>query len=53
MPKQRPTQTLRQRTLRRRYRLFTLAEGSHPLARISGTEILGVVILVLIVAYFV
>ncbi len=52
MQKRQSTQKLRKRTSKRRYRLFTLAEDSHPLYRISGVELLGVLILVLIVAYF-
>ncbi|WP_254965948.1 MULTISPECIES: hypothetical protein [unclassified Cyanobium] len=53
MPKPQSAQKLRKRTIKRRYRLFTLAEASHPLYTISGTEILGVVLLILIVAYLV
>lgn len=53
MQKRQSTQKLRKRTIRRRCRLFTLVEASHPLYRITGVEVLGVLILVLIVLYFV
>lgn len=52
MEKSRSPQGLRKRTIRRRYRLFTLTAASHPLYRVSGLEILGLLALVLTVAYF-
>lgn len=52
MEKSRTHQALRKRTLKRRYRLFMLNEASHPLYRVSGLEVLGLLVLVLTVAYF-
>lgn len=51
MPKPFSTQKLKKRTIKRRHRLFTLAEKSHPLSRVSGIEILVLVLFVLVVAY--
>ncbi|AFY28608.1 hypothetical protein Cyagr_1442 [Cyanobium gracile PCC 6307] len=51
MEKSRTPQSLRKRTIKRRYRLFTLTEASHPLYRVSGLEILGLLALVLTVAF--
>ena len=53
MPKPISAQKVRKRTIKRRYRLFTLAEESHPLTRVSGMEILVVVLFVLVVAYLI
>jgi hypothetical protein len=53
MPKPFSVQKSRKRTVKRRYRLFTLAEESHPLSRVSGMEILAVVLFVLVVAYLI
>lgn len=51
MENSRSPQSLRTRTSKRRYRLFRLTEATHPLYRVSGLEILGLLVLVLIVAY--
>jgi hypothetical protein len=51
MRKPRSPQSLSKRSIKRRFRLFTLAEASNPLFRVSGMEILALLILVLIVAY--
>jgi hypothetical protein len=52
MEKSRSPHSLRKRTVKRRYRLFMLTEASHPLYRVSGLEILGVLALVLTVVWF-
>lgn len=52
VPKPRPPQNLRTRTIKRRYRLFMLAEVSNPFYRVSRMEILGLPVLVLTVAHF-
>jgi len=52
MRKTRPPQNLSKRTIKRRYRLFMLAETSNPFFRVSGWEILALVVLVLVLAYF-
>jgi hypothetical protein len=51
MENSRSRQSLRKRTGKRRYRLFTLTAATHPLYRVSGLEILGLLALVLTVAY--
>jgi hypothetical protein len=50
MEKSRTAQSLRTRAGKRRYRLFRLTEASHPLYRVSGLEILGLLALVITVA---
>lgn len=52
MQNPRSPQSLKKRTSKRRYRLFMLTEASHPLYRVSGMEVLGLLALVLTVAYF-